>query len=439
MNNYSTDTPIYALATPLAPSALAVIRTSGQDSISLLANAFSRSKALLKAQTNTMVYGSILAQDGTTIDEVQLCVYHKGHGYTAEEAVEIMAHGSIAGLKRLFLRLEELGFKPAKRGEFTFRAFMHGRMDLTQAEAVEEIIESKGITSQQAAISRLEGKLKNVLLSLKEEIINILASLEVQLDYAEDEILEDWLFPSEEIKSIKDRLKTLVGTYKTSKLYSEGAKVVLAGATNAGKSSLFNLLVKENRAIVSDIPGTTRDYIETWLTLEGIPIRLFDTAGLRASSDLIEEEGIKRSQSLMEEADLIVYLVDSEHPLLPEKVNNKMLVVYSKFDKIAHPGQLSISTLTGEGVAELVKRIVAILTEGKAQFNGELAIESERQEKLLSKVIEDLEDTEKHQDVSVDLMALYFQEVLRDLGEVTGEVTTDDILETLFSRFCVGK
>ena len=159
---------------------------------------------------------------------------------------------------------------------------MHGRMDLTQAEAVEEIIESKGITSQQAAISRLEGKLKNVLLSLKEEIINILASLEVQLDYAEDEILEDWLFPSEEIKSIKDRLKTIVGTYKTSKLYSEGAKVVLAGATNAGKSSLFNLLVKENRAIVSDIPGTTRDYIETWLTLEGIPIRLFDTAGLRA-------------------------------------------------------------------------------------------------------------------------------------------------------------
>ncbi len=439
MNNYSTDTPIYALATPFAPSALAVIRTSGEESISMLAKAFSRPKSLKNALTNTMVHGSLLADDGSTIDEVQLCVYHKGHGYTAEEAVEIMAHGSVAGLKRIFLRLEELGFKRAQRGEFTFRAFMHGRMDLTQAEAVEEIIDSKGITGQMAALDRLEGKLKNALLAIKEEILNILASLEVQLDYAEDEILEDWVFPTEEVEKIEQKLKAIVGTYQTSKLYTEGAKVVLAGATNAGKSSLFNLLVKENRAIVSDIPGTTRDYIETWLTLSGIPIRLYDTAGLRLSSDLIEEEGIKRSQSLMEEADLIIYLVDSEHPLLPETVNEKMIVVYSKLDKIANQNGLCISTVTGEGIDKLIAVIVDKLTEGKQKISGELAIDSERQERLLSRVIEDLEDAKRHEGVSVDLMALYFQECLRDLGEVTGEVTTDDILETLFSRFCVGK
>ncbi len=439
MNDYSTDTPIYALATPFAPSALSVIRTSGEGSISMLAKAFSRSKALSKAPTNTMVHGYLLAEDGTNIDEVQLCVYHKGHGYTAEEAVEIMAHGSIAGLKRIFLRLEELGFKRAQRGEFTFRAFMHGRMDLTQAEAVEEIIDSKGITGQMAALDRLEGKLKNALLAIKEEIINILASLEVQLDYAEDEILEDWVFPTEQVENIQARLRALVSTYQTSKLYTEGAKVVLAGATNAGKSSLFNLLVKENRAIVSDIPGTTRDYIETWLTLSGIPIRLYDTAGLRLSSDLIEEEGIKRSQSLMEEADLIIYLVDSEHPLLPESVNEKMIVVYSKLDKAASNADLSISTVTGEGIDKLITAIVEKLTAGKQKISGELAIDSERQERLLSQVIVDLEDAKRHEGVSVDLMALYFQECLRDLGEVTGEVTTDDILETLFSRFCVGK
>lgn len=439
MNNYSTDTPIYALATPMAQSALAVIRTSGKDSISMLANAFSRKKALIEAGTNVLVYGAIVDKDGKKIDEVQLCVYREGHGYTAEEAVEIMAHGSLAGIKRILLRLEEIGFKKALAGEFTFRAFMHGRMDLTQAEAVEEIIKAKGTTSQSAALERLEGRLKSVLLSIKDEIVNILASLEVQLDYAEDEILEEWVFPTDIVDGMIDRLKALVGTYKAAKLYSDGAKVVLVGAANAGKSSLFNLLTKENRAIVSNIPGTTRDYIETWITIKGLPIRLYDTAGLRESEDLIEEEGIKRSEKLMDEADLTIYLVDSEHPLPPSLVKDKMLVVYSKLDKISHKGKLSVSTLTGEGIDALLDLVVERLVEKGPETGSDLTIESERQERLLSKVIEDLEQAKKAEGVSVDLMALYFQDCLRDLGEVTGEVTSDEILETLFSNFCVGK
>jgi tRNA modification GTPase TrmE len=439
MTSYTTDTPIYALSTPFAPSALAVVRCSGDNTIEMLSKAFSSPSKLLAAKTNTLVHGYLLDGEGKRIDEVQLCVYHKGHGYTAEEAVEIMAHGSLAGLKRIFICLEELGFRPAERGEFTFRAFMHGRMDLTQAEAVEEIVSAKGVTAQAAALSRLEGSLKKVLMDIKGEILDILSSLEVQLDYAEDEILEDWVFPSGQVAEIKARLNAIIGTYSTSKLYAEGAKVVLAGSANAGKSSLFNLLVKENRAIVSAIPGTTRDYIETWIQIGGIPVRLFDTAGLRSGSDEIEEEGIRRSRSLMEEADLIVYLVDSSSPVPPEEFSSHMIVVYSKSDVSPLPGRLQISSVTGEGVEALTSAIASFLSKGKQGMGSDVSIESERQCRLLKKTVEDLEYAEAHSEVPVDLMALCFQDCLADLGEVTGEVTTEDVLDNLFSRFCVGK
>ena len=418
MTSYNVDEPIYAPATAYAPSALAVIRLSGRNTIEMLSHAFSSPSRLKKAASKTLVHGYILDEENVRIDEVVLAVYREGSGYTGEEAVEISCHGSLVVLRRLFTRLEQLGLKRAEKGEFTFRAFMHGRMDLTQAEAVEEIIHSKSEISQEKALDRLSGKLRDSLAAVKTRLVDILASLEVQLDYAEDEIIDEWVFPEAEVSSIISSLKALSSTYGASRIYREGAKVVLAGAANAGKSSLFNLLVKEDRAIVSPVPGTTRDFIETWIDLDGIPVRLFDTAGLRSSDDMVESEGIRRSEALMDDADLIIYLVDPDDALLPENIDSdRTLVVYSKRDKRRMADDLSISSVTGEGVSELIDEVKERLMGLSPQEEGGLSIDSERQYSYLLSCIDALES----------------------LGYITGEVTTEDLLDTLFSKFCLGK
>lgn len=440
MTSYNVDEPIYAPATAYAPSALAVIRLSGKNTIEMLSQAFSSPSRLKKAASKTLVHGYILDEENVRIDEVVLAVYREGSGYTGEEAVEISCHGSLVVLRRLFTRLEQLGFKRAEKGEFTFRAFMHGRMDLTQAEAVEEIIHSKSEISQEKALDRLSGKLRDSLAAVKTRLVDILASLEVQLDYAEDEIIDEWVFPEAEVSSIISSLKALSSTYGASRIYREGAKVVLAGAANAGKSSLFNLLVKEDRAIVSPVPGTTRDFIETWIDLDGIPVRLFDTAGLRSSDDMVESEGIRRSEALMDDADLIIYLVDPDDALLPENIDSdRTLVVYSKRDKRRMADDLSISSVTGEGVSELIDEVKERLMGLSPQEEGGLSIDSERQYSYLLSCIDALESAERSKDAPVDIMAMFFQSALESLGYITGEVTTEDLLDTLFSKFCLGK
>ena len=440
MTSYNVDEPIYAPATAYAPSALAVIRLSGNNTIEMLSQAFSSPSRLNKAAGKTLVHGYILDEENVRIDEVVLAVYREGSGYTGEEAVEISCHGSLVVLRRLFTRLEQLGFKRAEKGEFTFRAFMHGRMDLTQAEAVEEIIHSKSEISQEKALDRLSGKLRDSLAAVKTRLVDILASLEVQLDYAEDEIIDEWVFPEAEVSSIISSLKALSSTYGASRIYREGAKVVLAGAANAGKSSLFNLLVKEDRAIVSPVPGTTRDFIETWIDLDGIPVRLFDTAGLRSSDDVVESEGIRRSEALMDDADLIIYLVDPDDALLPENIDSdRTLVVYSKRDKRRMADDLSISSVTGEGVSELIGEVKERLMGLSPQEEGGLSIDSERQYSYLLSCIDALESAERSKDAPVDIMAMFFQSALESLGYITGEVTTEDLLDTLFSKFCLGK
>ena len=439
MDSYTTNEPIYALATPYAPSALAIIRASGEHSLSLLSPFFSRKKKLLNAESGTLLHGYISNKEGKRVDEVVLSIYKEGHGYTGEEAFEITCHGSLAGIKELMLVLREAGFREALPGEFTFRAFMHGRMDLTQAEAVEEIIASKSFKSQSLALDRLEGRLGKALGAIKEEILYILASLEVQLDYAEDEIPEEWVFPFAKVNSIEERLRKIVSTYSSSRLYQEGAKVVLAGATNAGKSSLFNLLVKEERAIVSSIPGTTRDFIEAWCEIGSFPVRLYDTAGLRESEDVIESEGIKRSERLIEEADIVIFLVDPKEPVLPTNVNNKMIIVWSKDDEgISHKG-LSISSLTGDGIASLIKEIEKRLSENITISDGELAIDSKRQKEDIEACLEALEEAKRSANLSYDIIALCFQMALSAIGRITGETTNEELLDKLFSEFCVGK
>lgn len=437
MDAYTTDEPIYALATPYAPSAIAVVRTSGDNAIEMISRAFSGAKRLLSAQNATLVHGRLRDASGSDVDEVVLAVYRKGHGYTGEEAVEINAHGSLRGLDRIFRLLEELGFRKAKKGEFTYRAFMHGRLDLTQAEAVEELISAKSESVQAAALDRLEGSLKKKLQDIRRRLLMMSASLEVQLDYAEDEILEDWVMPTAELDAIISELSRIRATYDASALWREGAKVVLAGETNAGKSSLFNLLTKEERAIVSPVRGTTRDYLEADTMIHGIPVRLYDTAGLRESDDEIEMEGIRRSERLIREADLVLYLVapgDSEEV----SWDTPTITVRTKSDLSRGEG-LSVSVKSGEGLDELLDEIKRRLTEGRGDFSSSVIIDSERQKDALDRLLSQLEFLVSHGDESYDIIALFFQSALSVLGEITGEVTSEELLDTLFSNFCLGK
>lgn len=435
MVSYTTGEPIYALSTPFSPSAIAVIRASGDSSLSLI-KPFFKGK-LENKETNFAIHGYIVDKDGSKIDEVILIKYTPGHGYTSEEAFEIMCHGSLAVIKKISAILEKAGFRQALRGEFTYRAFVHGRMDLTEAEAVEELVSAKGDKSRVEALERLDGSIKREAEKVRDDVLNILASLEVQLDYGEDEVPEDWIFPLERVEKIIDRLNSIISTYNSSRLYRDGAKVVLAGRTNAGKSSLFNALLKENRAIVSPIAGTTRDYLECQCMMNDMPIRLFDTAGLRDADNEVEKEGINRTNTLMDEADLIIYVLDIGEEE-PEK-DEKTLFVYSKSDITKREGRVSFSSLTGEGVGDVVNLITSFLEKDDKRREGVPVIESERQKVKLEETVNSLKDAIENRDMSVDIIALYFQSALSSLGELTGEITTDDILSELFSSFCLGK
>ncbi len=431
MAHYATDDPIYALATPYYPSALAVIRASGDGVLSLLSSIFSSS---LKARVN---HGYIM--DGNErVDEVVVIAYEKGHGYTTEEAFEIMCHGSLPIIRRISRILERIGMREAEKGEFTYRAFMHGRIDLTEAEAVEEIVSARTERAGEDALCRLTGSIKREAEKAKDEILDILSSVEVQLDYGEDEIPEEWVFPKERIDSVVERLELIASTYASSRLYSHGASVVLIGHTNAGKSSLFNAILKENRAIVSSEAGTTRDYIETEALIEGIPVRLFDTAGIRDTDGDIEREGIKRSKELMKSADLIVYVLDGEEEdEYPEEDN--VLKVRSKRDLTGLDEGLSFSAVTGEGLPSVLSAIAVKLKSSDEAPVSVPRIDSERQLIAIKETVSALKDAEASIEMGEDVIAMYLQAALSSLSALTGEVTTEDLLEHLFSSFCLGK
>ncbi len=408
----------------------------------MLAPSFSRPKTLLNAENATLVHGYLNDEYGERIDEVVLAVHTPGHGYTSEEAVEISCHGSSAVIQSILSLLGRLGMRSAEPGEFTFRAFIHGRMDLTQAEAVEELISSVSQRSRSLSLSRLEGALRTKIESFTEQLLAIVATVEVQLDYAEDEI-DDFAFPVEQLTKLIAEIEPLIASYQVGKLYKSGARVVLAGATNVGKSSLFNLLVKEERSIVSPYRGTTRDYIEADLEVGGIPIRLYDTAGLRESEDLVEREGIIRTERLIGDADLVIHLVDSTDIVAVPEENERTIVVYSKSDLVQlSEEKLAISAQSGAGVAELLdeveRRLKVNLPHGG---EADLVIESERQHQSLIEAQEALERARElvAGDIALDVIAVELNEALELFGELSGAVKRDDILNEIFSSFCVGK
>ncbi len=460
---YAPEEPIAAIATALAPSALGIIRVSGKNSIQMIAGLFSRPKALLEAAGNTIVYGWI--KDGDRkIDEVLISVFKGPKSFTGEDMAEISCHGGTAVVTSIFNLLLKNGFRQAEKGEYTFRSYINGKTDLTKAEAVREIIDSRTTASCGKAAGRLAGNLFSEIDRIKKLIIDTLAAIEVEIEYPEDEETIADSFDRHGLVNAISSLETLASSWKSEKLYQEGARIVLCGKTNAGKSSLFNALLKEDRAIVSDIEGTTRDWIESWISIDGIPARLFDTAGLRKTDDLVELRGLESTRDLSGDADLILYLADSstegkniDFDFL-SSVSEPVIFAWNKIDRNEGSAgkslsysekaaikdlrkELYISADKGTGLAELTASIKDILLYGKESSRQQAGLGSARQKACVEEALECVRHAliAADDNYTLDAVVQDLEDSLDYLGEITGDVTPDDVLGSIFSHFCVGK
>lgn len=488
---YTPEEPIAAIATALAPGALGIVRCSGKNCIGLLSKIFSRPKALLEAEGNTIVYGWIQTISNEKLevsnskdeekesgrekscalhianpslhklDEVLVSVFRGPRSFTGEDMVEISCHGGVHVVQTVFNLLLKNGFRRAEKGEFTFRAYINGKTDLTKAEAVREIIDSKTDESQDRAAGRLAGNLYETIDGVKKHIIDTLAAIEVEIEYPEDEETIADSFDASELEKAKLALTELRDSWKSEKIYQDGARVVLCGRTNAGKSSLFNALLKEDRAIVSDIEGTTRDFIESWIDFDGIPARLFDTAGLRETSDVVEAVGVERTKDLSEEADLILYLVDSKNGINQEDQafisehtsaaakKIPLILVWNKCElsegkiaplNVADIPQVKISAKKGLGLGELSETVRKCLSVAEKSERNSTGLGSERQKIAVEKALESVSHAlALTEDYALDAVVQDLEDALDFLGEITGDVTPEDVLDSIFSHFCVGK
>lgn len=450
--NYALDDSIVALATPFGESAIAVIRLSGADCLERLDKVFKGAQRPSETPGYRLIYGLVMEPvTNEAIDQVLLAVYRGPRSYSGENSAEVFCHGSPAIIKRLLDLFTRVGFRDAGPGEFTLRAFSNGKIDLTRAEAVNEIIRSKTDKARSLALSRLSGSIEEAINKVKDQILDLRTAVEIRLDYPDEEIGGSTELDAD-LDSLSSQLKSLIDTYSTGKMYQEGAVVAIAGRTNAGKSTLFNLLLREDRAIVSDIHGTTRDFIEGLISVQGVPVRLFDTAGLRQTDNPIEQEGIKRTDRLIENAQALIYVIDASSGLEEEDRRHlegfekkiPLVCLWNKSDKSRTPPPeafIPFSALEGKGVEALNQALAAILVKNSSTESSSPVIDSLRQKNLLEKALLALSHLKKgiSDEQPLDMLAVDIKDALDALGEITGEITTSDLLEKMFSRFCVGK
>lgn len=458
MNSFYT---IAAISTPPGEGGISVIRISGEETFETIEKIFFKDKSrnavlcISEFDSHTIHFGYIFEND-QIIDEVLISVFKTPHSYTGEDVIEISSHGGTFVAQKILTLLLSDGVRHAEPGEFTKRAFLNGKIDLAQAEAVADLIKSRTESAHSSSIKQLEGSLSDFVKKTRQDIINIVSLVELELDFAE-EGLE--LIKKEEIRSristLNEKIKKIISSYITGKVIREGVNLVIAGKPNSGKSSLFNNLLKTNRAIVSSIAGTTRDYIEENLIINGILFNLIDTAGLRHSSDIIESEGIKRSHGKMKDADLILYLVDSSQN--PEEIrkdindfNNslnkeKAILVYSKTDlskeDIPDPG-IRISLLNDDSVENLKNEMTTVIHSKDIKLSSDdIILTNLRHRICLENVVSSLSDAVKTTDdgMSGEFISVDLRNSLKYLGEITGEVTNDEILNNIFKNFCIGK
>jgi tRNA modification GTPase len=447
-----TEDTIAALATPLGFGAISIIRVSGEKSIVAVDTIFKGKMSLEKAKSHTIHYGNIFDSD-ELVDDVLVSVFRAPNSYTGEDSVEISTHGNPLISNKILELLTKNNIRLAEPGEFTKRAFLNNKMDLSQAEAVSDVISSHTQAALRGARNQLNGLLSQKVDELKTLLLNISSFVELELDFAEEDV--KFIENNELIKridNIQSEIDSLLKTYSFGKTIRDGVNVALVGIPNVGKSSLLNYILKESRAIVSELPGTTRDIIREEVSIDGILFKLFDTAGIRFSEDAIELEGIYRSRNAVKNADLVLFINDVEqvfdqtlfHEILLLNDKKNILTVLNKIDKGYNGGvhyDVSLSALTGEGIFGLLEKMKGHAL-GNSNFSEKTAIVSNlRHYQCLSKAKENLN---KAMDSAVNKMSgefitLDLRNAINALGEIIGEVTSEDILNNIFTKFCIGK
>lgn len=452
---------IAAISTPLGEGGIGIVRMSGPDAIMIAGGLFRspKGKKIANARTHTILYGDIVDPVTTNvIDEVLISVMRAPNTYTKEDVVEINCHGGMLPLRRILDLLVKRGARLAMPGEFTQRAFINGRIDLVQAEAVVDVIRSKTDESSRIALEQLSGGLSDEITSIRDGLTEVCAHIEAYLDFPEDEIEPDNV--DEILKKTKDlhaRLSGLVHTYEEGRFFREGLSVAIVGRPNVGKSSLLNALLERDRAIVTEEPGTTRDVIEEYLNINGLPVRVIDTAGIRESHNIPEEEGVRRSLMAIEVADLVVAVFDGSTVMHDEdrevltRVDGKntifvinksdLLLVVNEHDIDDEHSVITLSAKNRDGMDDLKDAIVRrILKSGGEQREGVIITNMRHKvsvELARDAVFRGVEGMQ--QDQPLEIIAIEYREALQRLGEVVGVVTTDDILNRIFSDFCIGK
>jgi tRNA modification GTPase len=453
----SWDDTIVALATAHGVSAIGVIRLSGPKAIDILADMFP-SKNLRLAAGYTLHVGS-LKHEGKVLDEVVVSIFKGPRSYTGEDVAEISCHGSPFIEEKIINACVALGARLAKPGEFTQRAFLHGKLDLTQAEAVADLIASNTSASHQTALKNIRGGFSEVLKKLRDQLITFSALIELELDFSQEDVeFADRTQLYQLINTIDSTVAELIHSFKLGNVIKNGVKVAIVGKPNAGKSTLLNSLLNENRAIVSEIAGTTRDTIEEVINIDGILFRLIDTAGIRESKDVIELIGVERSREKMKEADIVVYMFDVEGESRGEleaavaqlrEVNSNYLLIGNKADisgeesaavKFEGTEALYISAKTHHHVDALKERLVDKVLQGQVNTESTIVTNARHYNALMqvSNAIRDVR-TGMENKIPGDLLALDIRRALHYLGEITGEITNEDQLDYIFSKFCIGK
>lgn len=448
---------IVAPATAPGQAALAVLRLSGPQAIAI-ADTLWRGKSLAQADSHTAHLGTVLDSRGLQLDQAVAVVYRAPRSFTGQDSVELTIHGSMYVRRELLNTLIKAGARLAEPGEFTRRAFLSGRLDLSQAEAVADIIAAESRAANDIAQSQLRGKFAGRIQQLRQQLIDIASLLELELDFAEEDLeFADRTLLTQLATQARDEIKRLLQSFRTGDAIMRGIPVAIVGAPNAGKSSLLNALLGHDRAIVSDVPGTTRDTIEETLHLGDHLFRFIDTAGLRASTDAVERIGIDRARAAIASARIILYVHDATLPLHPDLIprvpDATTLLVLNKTDLIPTPtldSQLStldsqllptpLSTRTGEGLNQIVRHLVTIAADMTTTYGDVLVANARHAEALSSaltsigRVLDGLRAT-----LPADLVAQSLRETISHLGAITGAIPSDLLLSTIFSRFCIGK
>ncbi|MEW5806918.1 MAG: tRNA uridine-5-carboxymethylaminomethyl(34) synthesis GTPase MnmE [Acidobacteriota bacterium] len=455
----SNEDTIVAISTPPGKGGIGIIRISGHDALKIASRVFVSKWPEKGVEPRKFYFGKAIDRDGRFLDHGYFVYFKYPASFTGEDTVEISCHGSPFIMRSILEEIAHGGARIAEPGEFTMRAFLNGRIDLVQAEAIRDLVEARTSFQARIAYEQIEGELSKRLAPLKEKLLHLIADAEASLDFPD----ADGNFMSraemmDGLNFISLEIKKLVDSYRDGRVIREGAIVAIVGSPNVGKSSIFNQLLKYDRAIVTDVPGTTRDTVEEMLDIGGIPVRLIDTAGLREGKDFIEREGVRRSKDAIKKSDFILYVIDcsrqmtkKEAHFFDELIPSRTLIVESKTDlphllkKNVIPGRFKysvrISARTGEGVAELNKMIRKIISSTNEEATGEAIVTNVRQGELLRKTLSALEEANASmkKKVSEEFILTDLRKALDFFGEITGKVFSEEIYDRIFSKFCLGK